>query len=136
MSGAADDELCGDPALRGLHVPDALLLVPVGTRHLVIEADVRADAVAIGAVAQVVPDLGLRREEARPVRVRRERERVQVRRDVALAARVRVVAPRAADVGRALEDDEVVLAGLLELDGDAQAREPGAENGDLVHGAP
>ena len=66
----------------------------------------------VGAAAQVVPDLGLRREGARPVGVGREGERVEVRGHVAGAAGIGVVAPRAADVVGALEHDEVLDAVL------------------------
>ena len=52
-----------------------------------------------------------------------------MRRDVALAARVVVVAPGAADVVGALEHDEVVDALLLEADRHAQAGEPAADDG-------
>src|SRR5689334_6597655 len=90
---AADDEPRRDLALRGLHAPEAAGLVPLGALHLGPEADVRGDAVLVRALAQVVPDLRLQREQTRPLGVRRERERVEVRGNVALAARIRVVAP-------------------------------------------
>ena len=60
-----------------------------------------------GDVAQVVEDLLLRRAQPRPVAALREGERVQVARHVAGGARVAVVEPRAAEVGRALEDRDV-----------------------------
>ena len=73
-------------------------------------------------------DLRLRGVRRRPVGVARERERVELARHVAGGAGVGVVAPRAADVGAALDDDEVALAVLLELDGGAQAGEPGPDD--------
>ena len=77
---------------------------------LVAEADVGHDAELVGAAAQVVADLGLERIRRAPVGVRRERERVERRRDVALAARIGVVAPGAADLLGALDHDEVLDA--------------------------
>src|SRR5262249_35091475 len=50
--------------------------------------------------------------------------------DVDAAARIRVVTPHAADVVAALEDRDVVEPGFLELDGGADAREAGADDGD------
>src|SRR5215207_1109356 len=95
-----------------------------------MEAHVRQDAVAARRLPQVVEDLRLRGERARPVRVRGERERVEVRGHVAAAARVGVVPPGAADVAGALQQHEVVLALLLEPDGHAEPREAGAHDGD------
>ena len=81
-----------------LDAPASGLLVPVRAGDLAIQADVRAHAEALRAVAQVGVDLGLGRVGAAPAGVRRERERVQMRRHVAGAARIGVVVPGAADV--------------------------------------
>ena len=83
------------------------------------------DALEVGA------DLRLRRVGPAPVRVRGERERVEVRGDVAGAAGVGVRPPGAADVGVALEDHEVVDALLAQPDGEAEAGEPGADDRDV-----
>jgi AcrR family transcriptional regulator len=125
-----DEELGRERLARDLEPPDAPVLVPLGPFELLAEADVRTDAEAVGHAAEVGLDLGLEREGARPVGVRRERERVEVRRDVALAARVGVVAPGAADLVAALEHHEVVHAGLLELDRHAEAGEAAADDRD------
>src|SRR3954447_24362011 len=87
--------------------------------------------VARGAL-QVGLDLRLRGEAGRPVRVQRERERVQVARYVAAAARIAVVAPDTTDVVTALEDDEVVPAGLLQLNRRAETGEAAADNDDVA----
>src|SRR5215831_2397459 len=87
-------------------------------------------AVAIGDLFQVVPDLWLPGEAMRPVGVRRERERVQVRRDVAGAPGVGVVPPSAADRGRRLQDDEVGHARLAQPDARAEPAEASADDGD------
>ena len=65
---------------------------------------------------------GCLRVGARPVRVGRERERVQVRRHVARAAGIRVVVPRPADAGAALEHDVVLDALLAQADRQSDAR--------------
>src|SRR5215813_5569576 len=83
----------------------------------------------VGDALQVVPDLWLPGEAVRPVRVRRERERVQVRRDVAGTPGVGVVPPRAAQTGRPLEDDEVGHARLPQPDPGAEPAETGADHG-------
>ena len=51
-------------------------------------------------------------------------------RDVALAAGIAVRPPGPADLGVALEDDEVLDALLLEADRHPEAAEPGAEDRD------
>src|SRR5258708_39192840 len=94
------------------------------------EADVPQHVVPAGAVAQVVPDLLLRREGARPARVGLEGERVEMRGHVARATRVGVVAPGAANVIGALQDDEVLDAVATQGDGHAQAAEAAADDGD------
>ena len=117
-------------ALARLDPPATVL--PVRGLDRMPEADVRADAEPVGDFAQVVLDLGLRRERRRPLRVGREGERVQVRRHVTPAARVRVVPPGAADVVRTLQYDEVVVPGLLEPDRHPDPGEPGPDHHDPV----
>ena len=63
---------------------------------------------ALDAIAQVSEDLRLGRIGAAPARVGRERELIKVRLHVARAAGIGVVAPHAADLIGALEDEEVV----------------------------
>jgi hypothetical protein len=106
---------------------------PGGTEQLGVEPGVREDPEALGAAAQVVEDLVAHRVGAVPVRVARERERVQVRRDVALAAGIAVGPPGAAHVAAALDDDEVLRALLLQPDRHAEAAEAGADDGYLVN---
>ena len=110
-----------------------LVGVPRGVADLGAEPDAVDHAEALGRLAEVGEDLGLRRVGLAPLGVRRERERVEVARDVAAATGVSVVAPRAADVLGPLEDD-VVEAGALEGDRGAEAGEAGADDGDLVVG--
>ena len=97
------------------------------------EADVRQHAEVAGDAPQVGVDLLLGREAARPVALRREGERVQVARDVARRTGVGVVAPDAADVVAALEQDEVALAVLQQPHGGADAPEARPDDGDPRH---
>src|SRR5207247_8042881 len=80
------------------------------------------------------PDLRLAREGPAPAWVGRERERVQVRGDVAGAAGVGVVPPGAAEVVGALEHQEVVDAGLAEPDRGAEPAEAAADDRDAQVG--
>src|SRR5439155_11456011 len=111
-----------------------------GVAHLGAEADARAQPVFVGAVAQIGEDLGLRREAARPVVLGLERERVEVRRNVAGRARVAVLAPAAADLVGFFEDDEVVDARAPERDGHAEPAEAGPDDrhvaGAIAHPSP
>src|SRR2546423_11294832 len=88
-----------------------------------VEPDVRQYPELARHPLQVRPDLGLTGEAIRPVRLERERERVEMRLDVARAPGIRVVAPCSADVICALEDDEVVDAGPLQPNRRAQTTE-------------
>ena len=75
---------------------------------------------------------GVSREEARPVRIARERVRVEVRRHVAATTGVRVLEPGAADGLVALADDEVLNALLPKPHAEADAGEPGAHDADAM----
>jgi hypothetical protein len=55
----------------------------------------------------------------------------EMRRHVAGGARIGVVAPRAADAARLLERREGPDAGALQLNGEADTRKPGADDGDV-----
>src|SRR4029453_11294188 len=92
------------------------------------ETQARADPEAVDAVTQVGPDLCLPGEGIRPAGVASEGVRVQVRRDVAGATGVAVVAPRPADIVGLLEDEEAAETGSLETDRATQAGEAGADD--------
>jgi hypothetical protein len=53
-----------------------------------------------------------------------------VRLHVAGAARISIITPRSANIARALEDNKVLNARLLQTDGRAQAAEAAANNRD------
>src|SRR3954466_355930 len=105
--------------------------LPARRRELGVEPDPVADAEALDALAQVVEDLRLLGVAVRPVVLGGERERVEVARHVALAAGIGVGEPRAAHVGRALEHDEIVHAGLLQADRHSEATEARADYCDV-----
>ena len=120
--------LGGELAGRGVSSRhDRSAVVPGGVEHLEAEADVAQHAVLLGASPEVGLDLGLGRVGLGPVRVGCERERVEVRRDVAAAAGVGVVAPGAADVVGPLEDD-VLDVPIGEPDRGGEAGEPRADD--------
>jgi hypothetical protein len=113
-----------------LQLPLRALGVPARLEHLSPRPDAVEHAVAAGDVLEVGLDLGLRRVAARPPRVGRERELVEVRRDVAGGTRVRVVVPDAADALAALEDRDVVVARAAQQRDRADAAEAAADDGD------
>ena len=79
----------------------------------------------------VLLDLRARREQPRPVRVGLEEVGVRGGGDVDGQARVVVDVPGSAQVVLAVEDDEVVVAQPLELDGRADSAETGAHDDDV-----
>jgi hypothetical protein len=114
----------------GGHGPQLVVLVEDEVLDGHAEAEPVQHAGLAGGALEVGVDLRLRAERARPVRVRREAERVELARHVAGGARVGVVAPGAAD-GRALVDDqEVTQAVLVELDRGAEPGEAGTDDED------
>ena len=83
-----------------------------------------------GDALLVVPDLPSAREGSLPVGVRRERQRVQVRRYVARDPGVGVVTPDAAHAGRLLEHDPVLDPRPAQRVHHRQARETGPHDRD------
>jgi hypothetical protein len=89
--------------------------------------------VSVHDPAQVAEDVGLRREPPAPPVLGSERERVEVRRDVAGRARVDVVPPDAADLVTAFEHHDLRdVRGVLvpQGDGRGETAEPGTDHGD------
>ena len=93
------------------------------------EAQVRAQPELVDGLLEVLLQLGLLGVRAGPV-VRLERVGVEVRADVDLGARVRVVPPGAADAERRLVDRERVDAGALHLHAGGDPAEAGAHDDD------
>ena len=109
--------------------PDVAIVVPRRRLDRDAEAQVRTQPVLVDGLLEVLLQLGLLGVGAGPV-VRLERVRVEVRADVDLGTRVRVVPPGAADAERRLVDGERVDAGVLHLHAGGDATEPGADDHD------
>ena len=122
------DERPGDLAAGGGDVPALVDLVPPGVGQLGVEGEPVERARLLRDPAQVGLDLRLRRERHRPVGVGREREGVQLARDVTRRAGVGVGAPRAADPAVLLDHEEVVLPGLGQRDRHTQPGEARADD--------
>ena len=114
--GAGDEDLRGESARRGIDPPALGSSFHAASDTSVFEPDPRPHAEGVGDLLEVRADLGLPRVRARPVRIRRERERVQVRRDVAGTTRIGVGVPRAAHAAATFENGEVLDARLAQVD--------------------
>ncbi len=112
-------------------MPVLVVFIPRSVQQFAVPLNVGKDTKALRAVAQIVPDLALGRVHAAPARIEREGEGVQVRGDVAGAARVRVVAPGPPDICRTLDHHKVLLAVLLESNSHPKAGEPRPQNGHM-----
>lgn len=119
-------------AVIGVHHPELLLLIPFGGLDADAELHVPCEIVGVGDVRRVAFEFGARREQSRPVGVRRERVRVGHRGDVDGQARVVVHMPGATEVVLAFEDCEVVDAETSEFDGRPEPTESGAHDDHLV----
>src|SRR5207244_9593870 len=108
--------------------PPARHLVELAGRDLRVQAQMVTEPVLVRAVLEVLQDLFAARVPARPVVLRLERERVEVRGDVAGEAGVGVVAPHAPDPARPLKDRERVDARLPERYSHADAAHAGADD--------
>jgi hypothetical protein len=129
-SAGGDQDVGAVAAPRGIQHPAPRRLVPVRRVHLVPQPQVTGQAAVGDGAAQVVPDLPLPGKAARPQGIGREGQRVHVRRNVTRAARIGIVAPRAADVVAAVEDEEVAVTLLEESDPGADAAEAGPDDRD------
>ena len=112
-----------------LEQPAIPLLVPVRPLHLRAGAHALQHPVTLRDLLEVGLDLRPRRIAARPARVRREGELVEVRGDVAGGPRIGVVVPDAADPLAALEDRDVVVARPAQHHGGSDAAEAAAHHG-------
>ena len=135
---AGEHERIGLDALAagGAQRPRQRVVVELRARDLGVQPHAGDHAAALGDVAQVVVDLGLRRARARPVAALVGGEGVQVGRHVARGARVGVVVPHAADVAAALEHRDVGVAGPAQRDGHADPADPRPDDRDPHPGDP
>ncbi len=118
------------PPVRRRHRPRRRRLVPAARHDVHAVPHDPIDSEIPRHLLQIPEDLRLRRAQPRPVPALRERERVQVTRHVAGAARVVVVVPRPADARRPLEHGHVVEPVPAQLDRSGEAAEPGADDDD------
>ncbi len=109
--------------------PGAGGLVVARRAHGRAGTEVGSQVVAVDEVLGVREDLGLFGEPARPVRLRCEREGVEMGGDVACRARVDVVPPGATHAVGLLDDGEAAYTGPDQLDGGGQAGQPTAHDG-------
>jgi hypothetical protein len=119
-------------SIGGGHAPQPFVVLPRGRFHRGVQADVGAQAVLVRTVIEIREDLGLAGERTRPVELRFERERVEMRLHVALGAGVCVVVPGATDAARLFQHDEIVDARFLQLDGRADCTTTGANDDDSM----
>ena len=129
---AAHEHVGRDRALRAVEAPAGALLIPCRALEPAIEAHVLAYAEPRRHAPEVLEDLRLGGVGARPARVGRKGERVEVRGNVAAAARIGVVTPGASQVARTLEQNEVALAVTHQTHGHSDAREAGADDDHAV----
>ena len=126
-AGGVDQRGAGQLAGRRTDPPHHRLVVPVGPEQLDAEVEAVEHAGLGRHLLEVGEDLGLRRVRVGPVRVRREREAVEVARDVTGGTGVGVGPPGAAQC-LVLLDDQEVLTVFLEPPGQAHAAEPCADD--------
>ncbi len=125
-AGGGDQRARPDGAARGIDL--VAVALPARVEQLAAELDVGQEVFVASDAPEVGMDLRLVRVGARPVRVLREGEGVDVAGDVTGRAGVGVVAPDTADVVGALDDHEVLAPRPLELRAHGQAGEPGAHD--------
>ena len=107
--------------------PIARVVVPRRRDDLSVEPDMFGDTVAVHYVDEVVLQLGLAREELRPVVGRLEAVAVEVVPDIDPGAGIAVLPPGSANSG-VLLDHRVGNPGLLESDRSQQPGLPGADH--------
>ena len=95
-------------------VPAFVVFVPPSIQQFAVPENMRKNAKTLRTMTKVVPDFTLRRKRTAPMRIKCEGEGIQVRRDIAGATRIRVVAPGPPDIRCPLNHDKIVIAALLE----------------------
>src|SRR5690606_2347819 len=107
-------------------------VVEAGTGDFHAKTNQRIDTVLARHPARVVVQLVARREYPRPVGVLLERKRIGKRGDVDGDTRIAVIAPGAADILAAFENQDVVDTIGAQLDGNTDTGNAGANDDDLV----
>ena len=122
LAGGADQGPCAQRlAIGAAHLPFAAAGVEMGLLHLAVETDLLAQTVLVRAMPQVVEDFRLRGELARPVGLRLEGKRIEMR-------GVAVFPPATADIGGLFQDQIIVDACLSQADRQAETGEAGANH--------
>ena len=112
-------------------VPQTGFLVPARFPQRRSQPHFLRDTVPFGGCPQIVEDFCLLRIHAAPLGISIERERVEMRRDVAGAAGIPVVPPGPADLLAFFENQERVDTGFTKLDRHAESRKTGADDQDI-----
>jgi len=110
-------------------MPQLCVLVPPRAVNVGTEPQVAHDAAFACRAPQVLEDLRMWREHPAPGRVQLERIRIEISRHVAGAPRVGIRPPGATEPLITLEHEELVDAGLVQLDRHAEASKPCADDG-------
>src|SRR5690606_17008534 len=120
------------PTVVKLDHPEVVGVVEAGTGDFHAKTNQRIDTVLARHPARVVVQLVARREYPRPVGVLLERKRIGKRGDVDGDTRIAVIAPGAADILAAFENQDVVDTIGAQLDGNTDTGNAGANDDDLV----
>src|SRR6266700_2438128 len=104
-------------------MPALLFFIPHSLPQLAVPADMRQNIIAHSNVAQIIPNLRLRRVHATPLWIEREGEGIQVRGNITGTAGIRVVTPRPPNICRALQHYKILITRLLQPYSYTQARE-------------
>ncbi len=122
----------GPPASRRLQRPELLGRAPAQFLDRTVEDQAAAQVELVGDAAEVGVQLMLLGVRVAPVRVRCERERVQVALHVHRSPGVVVVAPHPTDVAGTIDQHEIVEPSLLQPHGGRDPAEPGADDHDVI----
>ena len=128
LAGRADQRLRLEHGVARADDPVRRCLVPARVRDLGAKRICGSRPCRRAQSLEVAQDVGLVGVFVRPVGLRGERERIEMRGHVAGRARIAVGAPHAADAIRLLQDDEVGEAGLFEPDAEPDPAEPGPDD--------
>ena len=126
--GADQQPRCQLPPIRKRDSPVVCPLVKSGTPNFRSEENMIANAAFVGATLKIGVNFRLNRKHARPVRVRREGERIEMRGDITGRARINIVTPDATDRVRLFQNDEILDAALLQAMRHPDAAKAGSDD--------
>ncbi|SIN40773.1 Uncharacterised protein [Mycobacteroides abscessus subsp. abscessus] len=126
-------EPCGNHlTVREIQPPVVVFLIPFLVAYLDAETEMRPKIEFFGNAPMVGLHLRSRGKDARPLRIARERELIDHRRNVDGDPRVHVVAPRAAQIVGPIDDHEILYSGLLQAHSCAEAAYSRTDDDDMV----